>query len=81
MPIQKELEASHTGWLDSTNSLRSKIAPHQVIEQPKLDVERSQVLSKEINKLCQKRVIVLTTNDGTGFVSPVFVIPKAGEKW
>ena len=53
---------------------------YQVIEQPKLDVERSQALSKEVNNLCQKRAIIPTTNDGTGFVSPVF-IPKTGEKW
>ena len=52
-----------------------------MIEQLKLDVEKSQALSKEVNKLCQKRVIIPTTNDGARFVSPVFVIPKTGEKW
>ena len=57
------------------------VPSYQVIEQPKLDVERSQALSKEVNKLCQKRAIIPTTNDGAGFVRPVFVIPKTGEKW
>ena len=57
------------------------VPPYQVIEQPKLDVERSQALSKEVYKLYQKRAIIPTTNDEIGFVSPVFVVPKTGEKW
>ena len=44
-----------------------------MIEQPKLDVERSQALSKEVNDLCQKRTIIPTTKE---FVSPVFVVPR-----
>ena len=83
--IQKELgKVAQDSWiLQTVQGLRLEfftLPPCQVIEQPKLDVERSQALSKEINELCQKRAIIPTTKYGTGFVSPVFVIPKTGEK-
>ena len=55
--------------------------PHQVIHQPQLDPEKAQALSDEVNKLFQKRAIVPAIEDGTGFVSPVFVVPKAGGQW
>ena len=55
--------------------------PHQVIQQPQLDSEKVQALSNEVNKLFQKRAIVPAIEDGTGFVSPVFVVPKAGGEW
>ena len=58
--IETKLGKSHTGQLDFTDS-------------PRLDVERSQALSKEINDLCQKRAIIPTTK---GFVSPVFIVPR-----
>ena len=84
--IQKELGKSHTGQLDFTDSPRSKVRVfHSTTilsdRATKVRCIRSQALSKEINKLCQKRAIAPTTKDGTGFVSLVFGLHKTGEKW
>ena len=52
--------------------------PHQVIHQTQLDSKKAQVLPDKVNKLFQKKAIVPAIEDGAGFVSPVFVLPKAG---
>ena len=52
--------------------------PHQVIHQTQLDSKKAQALPDKVNKLFQKKAIVPAIQDGTGFVSPVFVLPKAG---
>ena len=54
--------------------------PHQVIHQTQLDSKKAQVLSDKVNKLFQKKAIVPAIKDGPGFVSPVFVLPKAGDQ-
>ena len=54
---------------------------HQMIHQTQLDSKKAQVLSKKVNKLFQKRTIVPTIEDETGFVSTVFVVRRAGGQW
>ena len=49
--------------------------------QPQLDSKKAQILSDEVNKLFQKTALVPAIKDGTGFVSSVFVVPKAGGQW
>ena len=82
-PVQEELGENQTRQLDPSHNPRSKLEfvstpPHQVIHQPQLDSKKAQALSSKVNKLSQKRAIVPTIKDGAGFVSPVFVVPKAG---
>ena len=55
--------------------------PDQEIHQPQLNSEKAPALSNKVNKLFQKRAIVPAIEDGTGFVSPVFVVLKARGQW
>jgi len=52
-----------------------------VLEQPQLDAKRTQALSIGLDKLVQKQAIVLSSKERTSFVSPIFVVPKAGGQW
>ena len=54
------------------------VPTYLVIEQPKLDVERSQALSKEINKLCQREQLFQQPTLEPGLSVQFLLYPKQG---
>ena len=83
--IQNWAQISQDPWvLDTIQGYRLdlvKSPPVQRFHQPQLDSLKSVIISEEIQKLQQKQAIACIKDDRRGFISPIFVVPKADGSW
>ena len=54
---------------------------HSPQTSPHFDQETSQILTNEVADLAAKGAITLVMEEGTGFISPMFLVPKSDGAW
>lgn len=57
--------------------------PHQYnrLQEVILEPEKTRILAKVVDKLASKQAIVQVRDDGEGFISPLFLVPKSDGSW
>lgn len=46
-----------------------------------LEPEKTRILAREVEELASQQAIVQVRDDGEGFISPLFLVPKSDDSW
>ena len=79
-------QVTNDPWvLGAISGLRLELSsippPHSPQEESHFDQLKTQILTEEIKDLALKKAIVVAPEDGLGFISRMFLVPKADGSW